>query len=337
MHPEITHSKRKTRTRRGLWRTGLALIVLAASWGGAQTLRVGLGYLPNIQFAPFYAAQSEGFYEDEGLTVEFQHGFSTELFPLLAQSKLDVVVSDAEDAISLRAQDPQGAPFVYVMALYQSVPNAVFSLASGSITEPKDLAGKTIGLPGLFGTSYTAFQAVLRAAGLSEGDVNVQQIGFTQLEAVASGRVDAALGFVNNEPLILERQGVGVNVIPVGPLSPALGSGVITSDAVLNDAELVRRFLTATKRGLELTIQDPERAVAASQSFIPDLQGDAQADALEVLKTTIPLYTSPYSRQNGLGAIDPQGWKAFISVLKSSGRLETDLPDETFYSNEFLP
>lgn len=313
------------------------LALLALGWSQAQTLRIGLGYLPNIQFAPFYAAQSEGFYEAEGLTVEFQHGFSTELFPLLAQGKLEAVVSDAEDAVSLRALDPEGARFVYVMALYQQVPNAVFSLAEAGITDPEDLAGKTVGLPGLFGTSYTAFQAVLQAAGLTERDVNVQQIGFTQLEAVASGRVDAALGFVNNEPLILERQGIAVNVIPVGPLSPAFGSGVITSDAVLEDADITRRFLEATKRGLELTIRDPERAVAASESSIPNFGGEAQDEALEVLNATIPLYTSPYSREHGLGAIDPEGWSAFMTVLRESGRLTTDLPDETFYSNDFLP
>lgn len=308
-----------------------------SSWGSAQTLRVGLGYMPNIQFAPFYTAQSQGFYEEEGLQVEFQHGFSTELFPLLAQGKLDIVVADAEDAISLRALDPEGAPFVYVMALYQQVPNAVFSLSDKNILEPEDLAGKTLGIPGLFGTSYTALQAVLQAGGLEDREVNVQQIGFTQLEAVASGRVDAAMGFVNNEPLILERQGLAVNVIRVGPLSPALGSGVITSESVLKDPERIRGFLAATKRGLEESIRLPERAVEASLPFIPDLTGDAREAALEILNATIPLYTSAYSRQHGLGSIDPQNWNAFLTLLKDSGRLETNLPAEAFYSNDFLP
>ncbi len=320
-------------------RTILALtaVLFLGALASAETIRVGLGYLPNIQFAPFYAAQSEGFYEAEGLTVEFQHGFSTELFPLLAQDKLDFVVADAEDAISLRAQDPEGAPFVYVMALYQQIPNAVFSLADTGITEPADLAGKTLGIPGLFGTSYTALQAVLRAGGLSESDVTVQQIGFTQLEAVVSGRVDAALGFINNEPLILERQGVAVDVIPVGPLSPSVGNGVITSTGTLETPDLARRFLAATLRGVEQTLNAPEQAVEASAPFLPDLTEEAKGDALEVLRATIPLYSSAYSESNGLGAIEPERWNAFFEQLKESGRLETAQPANVFYSNEYLP
>ena len=157
---------------------------------------------PTCSSPRFTQASAQGFYADEGLAVEFQHGFASELYPLLAQGKLDFVVGDAEDVITLRAQDPERTRFVYVMALFQQVPNALFSLAEQEITTPTDLAGKTVGIPGLFGSSYTAFQAVLRAADLEETDVTVEQIGFTQLEAVVSGRVDVALGFVNNEPLV---------------------------------------------------------------------------------------------------------------------------------------
>lgn len=308
-------------------------LALAFSWTHAQTLRVGLGYLPDVQFAPFYTAAAEGFYEAEGLEVEFQHGFSTELYPLLLQGKLDFVVGDAEDVISLRAQDPEGARFVYVMALFQQVPNAVFSLQDENITEPADLAGKTIGLPGLFGSSYTSFQAVLRAGGLGEADVRSEQIGFTQLEAVVSGRVDAALGFVNNEPLVLEQQGVAVNVIPVGPLSPAPGSGVITTDEVLQDPHLVTRFLTASQRGIALTVAEPEQAFEASRGFVENLD----ASRLEVLRATVPLFSSPYSGVNGVGATDPRRWQQLLAFLKSTGRLDTDLPADAFYSNDYLP
>ncbi len=297
-----------------------------------QTVRVGLGYLPDVQFAPFYAALERGFYEDEGLSVEFQHGFASELYPLLAQGKLDFVVGDAEDVVTLRAQDPERTRFAYVMALFQRVPNAIFSLADKNITQPADLAGKTVGIPGLFGSSYTAFQAVLREAGLEESGVNVQQIGFTQLEAVVSGRVDAALGFVNNEPLVLKAQGVAVNVIPLGPYDPAPGSGVITTDAVLEQGNLANRFLAASQRGVAFTLENPEGAFETAKSFVENLD----EERLTVLKATLPLWTSPYSRANGTGFTNPEKWTELLTLLKSTGRLETDLPAETFFSNAYL-
>ena len=297
-----------------------------------QTVRVGLGYLPDVQFAPFYAALERGFYADEGLEVTFQHGFSSELYPLLAQGKLDFVVADAEDVVTLRAQDPERTRFVYVMALFQRVPNAIFSLADKNITQPADLAGKTVGIPGLFGSSYTSFQAVLKAAGLGESDVNVEQIGFTQLEAVVSGRVDAALGFVNNEPLVLEAQGVALNVIPLGPYNPSPGSGVITTDAVLARGDLANRFLAASQKGVAFTLENPEAAFQSAKTFVENLD-EAR---LAVLKATLPLWVSPYSRANGIGFTNPQKWSELLALLKSTGRLETDLPAETFFSNAYL-
>lgn len=307
----------------------LAFMVLSVS--SAQNLRVGLGYLPDVQFAPFYAALTEGLYAAEGLEVEFQHGFVSELYPLLAQGKLDFVVGDAEDVISLRSQDPE-TRFVYVMALFQRVPNAIFSLEDKNIVSPEDLAGKTLGLPGLFGSSYTSFQAVLRASGLSEADLTVKQIGFTQLEAVVSGRVDAALGFVNNEPLVLAQQGVGVNVIPVGPYSPAPGNGVITTEEVLEDPDLVRRFLSASQKGVALTLREPERAFEDSKRFIATLD----EGRYRVLEATLPLLVSPYSELNGVGSTNPARWEALLALLEETGRVEANLPASAFFSNAYL-
>ncbi len=311
--------------------TVLTLFLLTLS-ANAQSVRVGLGYLPDVQFAPFYAAAVAGFYEEQGLEVEFQHGFVSELYPLLAQGRLDFVVGDAEDVISLRAQDPEGTRFVYLMALFQRVPSALFSLPEANITEIEDLAGKTVGLPGLFGSSYTSFQGVLQAADLTEDDLTVEQIGFTQLEALLGGRVDVAMGFINNEPLVLAQRGVEVNVIPAGDYNPAPGAGVVTTEAVLEDEDLVRRFLSASQRGLALTLEEPRRAFEASREYVENLD----EDRLAVLEATLPLLTSPYSEANGVGSTDPARWDDALTFLQEVGRAQTDLPADTFFSNEYL-
>ena len=293
---------------------------------------MGLGYLPDVQFAPFYLGAVAGLYEAQGLSVEFQHGFVTELYPLLAQGKLDFVVGDAEDVISLRSQDPEGTPFVYLMALYQRVPNALFSLSAQNIKTPADLRGKTVGMPGLFGSSYTSLQAVLEAAGLTEGDVTIEQIGFTQAEAVLSGRVDVAMGFMNNEPIVLRARGVDVNVVPAGPYNPSAGSGVVTTDEVLENESLVRRFLAASQEALARTLSSPEEAFGASATYIENLG----ADRLEVLEASLPLYTSPTTQADGLGYTDPAGWEKTLALLTNVGRVTTNLPATAFFSNDYL-
>lgn len=294
----------------------------------SQKVRVGLGYLPDVQFAPFYLGAVEGLYEKQGLEVEFQHGFVTELYPLLAQGKLDFVVGDAEDVMSL----PGGTSFKYLMAMYQKVPNALFSLADKNIKTIQDLEGKKIGIPGMFGSSYTSLQAVLQAAGLTEQDITLEQIGFTQLEAILSNRVDVAMGFINNEPIVLTNQGVDINVIDAGMYNPAPGNGIMTSEAVLENTDLVKRFVSASQEALALTLQDPQKAFDASKQFVENL-GD---DRLEVLMTSITLYSSDYTKENGLGFTNPDGWEKTLELLTSTGRITTNLPADAFYSNEFL-
>ena len=232
-------------------RIGLLLVLgLVGTAFGQTTVRVGLGYLPDVQFAPFYSAAVEGLYEAEGLEVEFQHGFATELYPLLAQGKLDFVVGDPEDILVLRSQNEAATPFKYVMAMYQQVPNVLFGLES-AVTGLDDLAGKSIGMPGLFGSSYTSLQAVLGAAGLSETDVSIQEIGFTQVEAVLNERVDLAMGFINNEPLILRNLGQEVSILNAGDYNPSVGNGVITTDGLIaENPALVSSFVQASQRGL---------------------------------------------------------------------------------------
>lgn len=309
----------------------VVLLVVLLSLGLAQTqkVRVGLGYLPDVQFAPFYAGVIEGLYGKRGLEVEFQHGFASELYPLLAQGRLDFVVADAEDVIALRAQ---GTPLKYVLALYQSVPNALFSRAEKNITSVRDLKGKTIGIPGLFGTSYTSLQAMLRAAGLRESDVKIEQIGFTQAEAIVTGRVDVAMGFVNNEPIVLQARGIKLNVIPAGPYNLSPGVGVISTDRVLENADLARRFVQATQEALALTLREPRKAFEASKKYVQNL-GE---DRFQVLEVSLRLYQSPYTRQNGLGFSNPQGWQSGLNLLRQTGRVRTDLPATAFYTNEFL-
>jgi NitT/TauT family transport system substrate-binding protein len=57
---------------------------------------------------------------------------------------------------------------------------------------------------------------------------------------------------------------------------------------------------------------------------------------MEVLQTSIALYSSPYTKANGLGFTDPEGWTKTLELLTSTGRVTTDLPAETFYSNDYL-
>lgn len=304
---------------------GAALLCSPAQ---AQTsVTIGLGYVPNVQFTPYYVADQLGYFKAEGLTVKFQHGYISELMPLLLQGKLDFVVGDAEDAIFARAQ---GAPVTYIMAMYQRVPVTVFSLPAKNIRRVTDLKGKTVGIPGPFGSSYFALQALLASGGLREGDVKLATIGFTQLDAVRSGRVDAALGYVNNEVVQLKAAGITPNTLDVTQAYPMVGAGIMTTQKKLT-GDLAKKVVRASQRGLAFTLADPARAFQlGSKVFGPS------GGSLAVLKASLPLIRSDYTRAHGLGASDPAAWQKAVAFLKSQGKLPASVSAADFYSNAYV-
>lgn len=318
----------------GVRRFGCGLALGAALLGAAglaapapRSVTIGLGYVPNVQFTPFYVADQLGYYRAEGLTVRFQHGYISELLPLLLQGKLDFVVGDAEDAIFARAQ---GAPVKYLMAMYQRVPVTVFSLPAKHIRTAADLKGKTVGIPGPFGSSYFALQALLAKAGLREGDVRLATIGFTQLDAVRAGRVDAAVGYVNNEVVQLKAAGTPPSTLDVTAAYPMVGAGIMTTQKNLT-GDLAKRVVKASQRGLAFTLADPARAYALGQKVFGPNGG-----SLDVLKASLPLIRSDYTRAHGLGASDPAAWERAVTFLKAQGKLPTALKSGDFFSNAYL-
>ncbi|MFC6661005.1 ABC transporter substrate-binding protein [Deinococcus multiflagellatus] len=138
----------------------LLLGLLATSAAAQRTVNIGLGYNPDVQFTPFYVADKLGYFGAEGLKVNYQHGYVSQLLPLLLQGKLDFVVGDPEDAIFARNQ---GADVRYVMTMYQKNPVTVFSLRP--LNTVQDLKGLTVGLPGPLAAPTTPFRRCWTAPG----------------------------------------------------------------------------------------------------------------------------------------------------------------------------
>jgi putative riboflavin transport system substrate-binding protein len=296
--------------------TGAAPSPAGSAASGALThLKVGLGYIPSVQFAQFYLAQQAGYYRDAGLDVTFENKVDPDLIVLVGQGALDAGIADGTSVIPAVSQ---GIPIRYVATIYGTFPNIVFARAASGIRTASDLKGRRIGTPCKCGSSWIMLQALLSSAGLGTGDVQVIEYpDYSQEAAVARGAVDAATGYTNNEPLQLASQGQQVTELHVDQTVPLPGPGLISSvSTIASRGPALRAFVAATLHAMNDIAADPQKGLDAAVKQVPELASQ-RALQMTILKATIATWSSPYTDAIGLGAIDPAAWQASLTFMSS--------------------
>ncbi len=321
----------------------LVLGLLASACGGPRArprsrptkLVVGLGYIPNVQFAPFYLAQNDGSYEKAGLQVEFQNKIDPDLVTLVGQGAIDVGISDGTSVIPAVSQ---AIPVQYIATIYGKFPSIVFAKTSSGIKTAADLKGKKLGIPGRYGSSWIMLQALLASAGLTPDDLTIVEYpDFGQGAAVAAGAVDAATGFVNNEPVVLGLTGEPVTVLHVDDITPLPGPGLISSTKTLESKhDAIARFVAVTLDAMARIQADPQAGLDAAAKTVDGLKADDPTQKA-VLDATIDAWTGPVQQAGGLGAIDTAGWKTSIDYLTSLGLTKAPVTVDQVVRTDLLP
>lgn len=316
---------------------GMALAISGCSSSGSANeagnlthIRLPVGYIPNIQFAPLYVAVEKGYFREAGLDVEFDYKFETDGVALVGAGELPFAVVSGEQVLLARAQ---GLPVTYVAAWYQQYPVSVVAKSEVGVIVPQDLKGRKIGLPGLFGANYIGLRALLSAGRLTEDDVTLDAIGFNQVELMAAGQQDIVVGYTANEPIQLRSLGIPVTEIRVADYARLAANGILTNEKVIaENPGLVRAFVGAFLKGLQSAIDDPDEAFRLSEAYIPnfaDLDANVQK---QVLATSIEQW-----KGDRLGYSDPQAWENMQDVLLDMGLITDKMDLSKAFTNEFVP
>jgi len=298
--------------------------------GGLTHIRLPMGFIPNIQYAPFYAAVEKGYFRDAGIEIEFDYKFETVGFALVGAGELPFAVVSGEQVLLARAQ---GLPVVYVAAWYQQFPVSIVAKSELGVVVPQDLKGRKIGLPGLFGANYVGLRAVLFEAGMSESDVTLDAVGFNQVELMATDQQNIIVGYAANEPIQLRAQGIAVTELRVADYVQLASNGILASEKIIaENPELVRAFVGAFLKGLADTIANPDEAFTLSESHIPNfanLDSDVQKQVLEI--------SIEQWQAERLGYSDPQAWENMQNVLLDMGLITEKMDLNKAFTNEFIP
>jgi NitT/TauT family transport system substrate-binding protein len=298
-------------------------------------LTVGLGFIPSVQFAPFYRADLAGYYAEAGLDVEFQNKIDPDLITLVGQGAVDIGVADGTSVIPAVSQ---GIPIKYVATIYGQFPSIVFAKASSGIATAADLEGRKLGIPGRYGSSWIMLQALLASADLTPDDLEIVEYpDFGQGAAVTQGAVDAATGFANNEPIQLELTGEEVSVLRIDDVVPLPGNGLIVGAETLDSKrETIAAFIAATLRAMVEISAEPKLGLDAAVEAVPELASARDTQAA-ILAAPIDVWSGPVQDDNGLGAIEPADWEASIEYMTSLDLVPNPVTVDDLLDTGLLP
>jgi ABC-type nitrate/sulfonate/bicarbonate transport system substrate-binding protein len=272
-----------------------------------------LGWLTNTEFAGSYLAASKGYYAKAGLAVKILPGEGVDVEGIVGAGKALVGDSNADTCSAAVAQ---GADLKIIGAKYQKNPFCMISSAKKPITTPEELIGKKVGINAYNFTGWSTFLAV---NGIPASKVHTVNEGYTSgPEPLADGEVDAWMGFITNEPTVLELKGFPVHTFLLADFGYEVYADIYetTSAAIAQHKDELVEFLRAEREGWEADIANPAAGLGLTMSLYGGKLGLSDKQQMLENNAQIPLIKTSYTEANGLFAMNPDDIAKNIATLQ---------------------
>ena len=308
----------------------------APSQGPLTHVRLQLQWVTQSQFAGYFAAVDQGFYEAQGLDVEILQG-AVEIVP---QSV--VASGNAEFGIAwlpkVVASIEEGADLVNIAQVFQRSGTLEVSWADSGITTPEDWRGKRVGTWG-YGNEHELF-AAMRKVGIdpeNAADVTIVSQDFS-MDALLNNDLDAAEAMTYNEyAQVLEHinpdtgelyKPEDLSVISMESAGTAmLQDGIFASSAWLaesGNADIATRFLRASFQGWMWCRDNFDACVQVVLDNGPTLGKGHQTWQLNEINALI--WPSPA----GIGTMDAAAFDRTVQVALEGAIISADPPDTVY-------
>lgn len=258
----------------------LILVPISIAQEDLQEETLLMTFMPNVQFAPMYVAIADGYFAEQGYDVTLEYLNEPDVVDLIAAGQANFGVVSGEQVILAGSR---GRPILFVYNWFHEFPVGVVYNAALSLESAADLEGLRVGIPGRFGASYSGLTALLNYHGLTETQIDLREIGFAAPDVFCVDGVDAAVVYLNNEPLQIQNLADAnqcgdvqdVAVFPVSEVGELVSNGLITRQQLAEEnPEQVAAFVTAFDQGVKSVIENPAQAYLTSEAFVDSLPLD---------------------------------------------------------------
>lgn len=266
--------------------TMLASVGLTACGGddetspeGTEPFSVRLNVDATGTHAPFLLAKANGWYEDEGLDVDFGEGNGSDSTVALIDAGDDDIGIAGFDAVAVLRSE--GAEVKVVGGWEMRSPLAIVTAEDSDIAEPADLEGATVVMDQ---GDIPLFEAYAVRAGIDASAVEtVTMTEAAQSAALAAGRIDGILGWTTyHAPQVAKLTGGVKTILWSDSDFDLMNLGIIANDdSISDDSEKICGFVRASFKGLEAAQEDPDAAIDALVEEFPNLDPEIAQGQLE--------------------------------------------------------
>lgn len=296
-----------------------------------RKLTIMLDWYPNAVHSFLFAAEQQGYFQEEGLDVDIKMpADSNDALRLVAANQIDLAFSYQPQVLMARGES---IPVRSIAAIVRHPLNHLMVSQDSGIQRPKDLAGKQIGY-----SSIPLYEAMIRTMIQSDGgEANASHyidVGFDLIPAIATHQVDAIMGgFINHEQLILGKENHPVTAFdPTDFGVPDYYELVLVASeqGLLQSQSDFKRFLQAITKGQQYVQENPEQALdllMEHEDTTSPLDKQIEEKSLKLLLPLMNAADKPFGYQ------DPKSWENVQKWLSDNDLLSTDIQAKDAFVN----
>ena len=309
--------------------TIIATVIMTSSLKAENTtgshslapITVQLKWKHQFQFAGFYAAIEQGFYQEAGFDVTLKEaGPMTNPIDEVLSGRADYGVANSE----LMLYRLKGKSVTVLAALIQHSPIVLMSLKSSNILSPQDLIGKKLMYPeGHYGANTLG---ILFKEGIDQAQVESVPLSFN-INDLIEGKVDAMVGYVTDQPYLLNAKNIEYNLIH--PRSYGIdfyGDTLFTRESLaVKDPKEVSEFRNATLKGWQYAIDHPRETIdiIINQYHSDKTRSELEYEANETIKLIVPELVE-------IGHMNPGRWQHIAETFSDLGMAQGKFLNDGF-------
>lgn len=306
--------------------------------GELTDVTICLDWTPNTNHTGLFVAAAKGYFEEVGLNVSIVQPPEDGAAALCAagQAQFAVTVQDNLAAAFAR-ETPLGV--TAVAALLQHNTSGIISRAGEGMSAPA----------GLEEHAYSTYNGVIELAIMKQvveadgGDFSkVELIPYTledEAGALRERLTDSIWVYYGWGGIAAQQAGLDFDYFYFKDIDPVFDYYtpviVANNDFLTQHPETAKAFLSAAARGYEYAIEHPEEA---AQILIDGDTTGSLSGSIGLVTDSQKWMAGQYKAEvERWGYIDPQRWNAFYNWLNGNGLVDMPIPENTGFSNDYLP